>query len=67
MPDGTVVTSTSLIVVNAPVTETAVPTGAAGAAATSGDAGLQNAADRSNTNNAFVGLVIGAAGLFLGL
>lgn len=64
-PDGTVMTSTSLVVVNAPVTETAVPTGAAGAAATS--AGLQNAADRSNHNNVFAGFVLGAAGLFLGL
>lgn len=45
--DGSVQTSTSLIVVNAPVTATAVPTGAAGQAATStGDPGLQNDAAR---------------------
>lgn len=66
-PDGTITTSTAVVVVNAPVTETAVPTGAQGAAATSGSAGLQNSAERPNTNNFFVGLVLGAAGLYLGL
>ncbi|EXJ54803.1 hypothetical protein A1O7_10144 [Cladophialophora yegresii CBS 114405] len=43
LPDGTVRTSTSVVVVNAPVTDTGDATGAAGAAATTGsDPGLQN-------------------------
>lgn len=43
LPDGTVRTSTQVVVVNAPVTDTGDATGAAGAAATTGsDPGLQN-------------------------
>lgn len=43
-PDGTVSTSTSLVVVNAPVTDSPDATGAAGAATTTGSPGLQNGA-----------------------
>jgi len=43
LPDGSVRTSTQVVVVNAPVTDTGDATGAAGAAATTGgDPGLQN-------------------------
>lgn len=66
--DGSVSTSTSLVVVNAPVTETAVQTGAAGAAQSSGDPGLQNAAARSSPESVFLGMLgtafVGVVGLF---
>jgi hypothetical protein len=42
LPDGSVRTSTSVVVVNAPVTDTNDATGAAGAATTTGSPGLQN-------------------------
>lgn len=68
--NGNIQTSTSLIVVNAPVTATAVPTGAAAGASTSGDPGLQNAAGRHSSNElstllsaAFFGVI----GLFVAL
>lgn len=57
--NGQVTTSTSLVVVNAPVTETAVPTGAAGQAATSSSPGLQNTADRTSPEG-FVFSMLGA-------
>lgn len=59
LPNGDVQTSTSLIVVNAPVT--AVATGAAGSEQTS-SAGLQNGAAKA-TGAAIVGFFAGAAGL----
>ncbi|KAK5941840.1 hypothetical protein PMZ80_005791 [Knufia obscura] len=66
--DGSVSTSTSLVVVNAPVTETAVPTGAAGAAQASGDPGLQNAAGRTSQDSILLAMfgtaLVGALGLF---
>jgi len=69
--DGSVSTSTSLVVVNAPITETAVPTGAAGAAQSSGDPGLQNAAARSSPESVFLGMLgtafVGVVGLFAAL
>ena len=60
-PDGTVRTSTSVVVVNAPVTDTSTATGAAGAAATttSKGPGLQNAAISFKTG--------GVAAVFAGL
>ena len=70
-PDGSVSTSTSLVVINAPVTETAAATGAAGAAQSSGDPGLQNAAGRSSPESVFLGMLgtafVGVAGLFAAL
>jgi len=69
--DGSVTTSTSLVVVNAPVTETAVATAAAGAAQASGDPGLQNAAGRSSPESVFLGMLgaalVGVVGLFVAL
>ncbi|KAK5099582.1 hypothetical protein LTR70_002337 [Exophiala xenobiotica] len=69
--DGSVTTSTSLVVVNAPVTETAVATGAAGAAQASSDPGLQNAAGRSSPESLFLGMIgaglVGVVGLFVAL
>lgn len=69
--DGSVATSTSLVVVNAPVTEVAAATGAAGAAQTSGDPGLQNAAARSSPEDVFLGMLgaalVGVVGLFAAL
>jgi len=58
--DGSVRTSTQVVVVNAPVTDTGDATGAAGAAATaSSDPGLQNAAISRQAGGvaaAFIGL-----------
>lgn len=66
--DGSIQTSTSLIVVNAPVTATAVATGAAGQAATSGNPGLQNAGNRqSELSNLFSAAALGLLGLFVAL
>lgn len=62
LPNGQVLTSTSLIVVNAPVTDTELPTGAAAATA-SGTPGLQNGAVKAGA----VGVgsfLVGALGLF---
>lgn len=67
--DGSTQTSTSLIVVNAPVTATAVQTGAQGAAQSSG-AGLQNGATRHTSNELSALLsaaVFGVLGLFVAL
>lgn len=67
--DGSIQTSTSLIVVNAPVTATAVQTGAQGAAQSSG-AGLQNGATRHTSNELSALLsaaVFGVLGLFVAL
>ncbi|KAJ9654229.1 hypothetical protein H2198_006689 [Neophaeococcomyces mojaviensis] len=67
--NGQVTTSTSLVIVNAPVTATAVPTGAAaGAATSSGSPGLQNDAPRNhNILNGFGALLVGVLGLFVAL
>jgi len=66
--NGEVSTSTSLVVVNAPVTETAVPTGAAGAAQSSSDPGLQNTAARSSPESILLGMLgtafVSVIGLF---
>ena len=63
-PNGDITTSTSLVVVNAPITETAVATGAAGAAQSS--AGLQSGADQVSAN--FLSTImafLGATGFLL--
>ena len=60
LPDGSISTSTSVVVVNAPITDSPDATGAAGAAATSGsDPGLQDAAVSIKVS----GLLIALAGL----
>lgn len=64
--DGTVGTRTSLIIVNAPVTETAVATGAAGAATTTGSAGIRNGAVKASTGG-FTAFIIGALGFVAAL
>lgn len=64
LPDGTISTSTSLVVVNAPVTDAPDATGAAGAAATTGgDPSLQDAAVLVKTP-ALLMLCAGLGGLF---
>lgn len=66
--DGSIQTSTSLIVVNAPVTATAVQTGAQGAQASG--AGLQNGATRHTSNELSALLsaaVFGVLGFFVAL
>jgi len=68
--NGIVTTSTSLVVVNAPVTATAVATGAAADAATSSSSpGLQkNGASRNqNILGGFGAAVVGVLGLFVAL
>lgn len=66
--DGTIQTSTSLIIVNAPVTATAVPTGAAGQAASSGSPGLQNAGSRQTELGSLLSAAaFGILGFFVAL
>lgn len=64
--DGSVGTRTSLIIVNAPVTETAAATGAAGAATTTGSAGLRNAAGKASSGG-LTAFIIGALGFVAAL
>lgn len=66
-PDGTVHTSTSVVVVNAPVTETSDATGAAGAATTTGSPGLQNEGSLPQTGGLAAVLAGLCAGLFFAL
>ena len=62
LPDGSVQTQTSVVVVNAPVTATNDAAGTAGAAATTGSPGLQNSATGLNVSGVFM-LIAGIAGL----
>ncbi|EXJ83245.1 hypothetical protein A1O1_06864 [Capronia coronata CBS 617.96] len=67
LPDGSIETSTSVVVVNAPVTDSQDATSAAGAAATTTSSpGLQNAAS-SNTIGTLLMVVLGFGGCILAL
>lgn len=66
LPDGSVQTSTSVVVVNAPVTDSPDATSAAGAAATTGSPGLQNAAS-SNKIGALLMAFLGFGGWMFAL
>jgi hypothetical protein len=62
MGNGDVQTRTSVVVVNAPITETGAPSGEAGAASTTGSPGLQDAAAGLKVGGGLM-LVAGFAGL----
>ena len=62
LPDGTVQTQTSVVVVNAPVTATDDAAGTAGAAATTGNPGLQDAATGLKISGIFM-IFAGIGGL----
>lgn len=65
LPNGDVETQTSVVVVNAPVTETGGVDGTAGAAATTGNPGLQDAAVSLSVCGLWLGLGAVAGAAFL--